>query len=311
VHKHTVGLGSNPGSTKEPLANVQVKVYDKSQGSCVMQYGVNWANYEDIWNNCEEELSAKTDEFGVAYFNILDGDYIAIAPYGLPGQETFMGGTIGMVQCGMDKVHQLQFIQKADGSKVPAKFTKKKGSVLGIVEPEYVEWDGTQEDYPFILEGLELWDITVEVAPPEGYVASDDSLEATVDTAETDTVQFTIIEVGSVPGPVDVTYTIEHNGRREQATSRIGMRMTPEFAKAKGLTPEGLPRGKAVGIREEKAQGIWDKLTGQTIFGVSPLALGIIIAGLIILLGYFFYLKPKYEGGSTGLTFKSKTKRRK
>jgi len=40
-----------------------------------------------------------------------------------------------------------------------------------IIEPEYVEWDGAQELYPFIFESVGNWTVTTSVTPPEGFVA--------------------------------------------------------------------------------------------------------------------------------------------
>ncbi len=98
--------------------------------------------------------------------------------------------------------------------------------------------------YPFIFDSIGDWGVEVSVNPPEGFVADQKSLSEEV-TNEVEALQFTITDVGSRYVPTKVMYKIRHKGRSEIVRSQIGISLTPEFAKAKGLD-----------IAELKAQGV-------------------------------------------------------
>ena len=132
----------------------------------------------------------------------------------------------------------LQVIQKADGKKGPAKYRKLKGSELLIIEPEYVEWSGDNELYPFIFDSIGDWTVGTSVEPPEGFVADNDSLTEEVNT-ELEAVQFTITDVGSKWKPTKVKHKIKHKGKTIKIESKIDVKLSKKLAKEKGISVYG------------------------------------------------------------------------
>lgn len=228
--RHTVGAGSKPGSTKESLANLEIKAYDKSKGSCAADIGISWQNYAEIVENCTPIITRATDETGNVLIGMMPGDYLII---GQNGTDKHLGVSAG-ITTGMTMEKYLQQIIKADGEKVSAKYTKKEGSLLLIIEPEYIIWDGTEELYPFVFDSIGDWEITATVAPPEGFVADYDALTEEI-TSEVEAVQFTITDIGSDWVPTEMEYEIKHKGKKEKIKTKIGVAMSKELAKKKGL----------------------------------------------------------------------------
>ena len=124
------------------------------------------------------------------------------------------------------------------GKKFPGKTTKLTGSELLIIEPEYVEWTSTEELYPFALESIGDWDVTVNVEPPEGFVADHDSLSEEV-VSDLRAVQFTITDIGSEWKPTKVKYKIKHKGKTENRESEIKVKLSKKLAKKKGVNQWG------------------------------------------------------------------------
>ena len=168
---HTVGLGSHPGSSKEPLVDIQVCVYDKSAGSCASTVcgGISHQNYACIASTCAPVSCCTTDPNGECTINLPAGDYVLISD---DATKTVLPDPLGVsasdLFCGEIKQKHLQQIVKADGKKVPGKTSRRTGSELLVIEPEYVEWSGTEELYPFVFESLGDWQVTSSVTPPEG-----------------------------------------------------------------------------------------------------------------------------------------------
>ena len=114
------------------------------------------------------------------------------------------------------------------------KTTVKTGSQLLIIEPEYVQWDGTQELYPFIFESIGDWSIETSVEPPEGFKTDQKSLSADVNT-EMEAVQFLVIDVGTKWKSSKVKHKIKHKGKTETIESEIGIKLSEKKAKEKGV----------------------------------------------------------------------------
>ena len=114
-------------------------------------------------------------------------------------------------------------------------------------EPEFVVWDGTVQDYPFIFETVGDWGVTTSVAPPEGFVSDYDSLSADV-YSEIQAVQFTITEVGSDLVPTGTTFEVTHKGRREIIHSKVDIFLTAEYARARRFNVAQL---RAAGLIKE------------------------------------------------------------
>jgi hypothetical protein len=251
VDKHTVGLGSHPGSTKEPIVHtwngsegvsMVVRAFDKFS-YCVSELGVSWQNYPAIWNSnfCISEASGETGAGGIVNLPVDPGNYIVIGEYDPDGpvvddvMPIYIGVSAGSVDPGTTTdTKYLQVIEKANGKKVPAKYTKKKGSELLIIEPEYVEWDGTEELYPFIFESLGDWTVSTSVSPPAGFIADNNSLTEEVNT-ELEALQFTITDIGSKWVDTKCTHEIRHKGKKEKVKTKIGVKLSKKLAKEKGL----------------------------------------------------------------------------
>jgi len=102
-----------------------------------------------------------------------------------------------------------------------------------ITEPEYIEWNSTQEFYPFFFESIGDWGVTTSVSPPEGFVTDHDALSTDVNS-EIESLQFTITDVGSKWEETGVTYELKHNGKIEVFGSKIGIKLSRKLAKEKG-----------------------------------------------------------------------------
>jgi hypothetical protein len=240
--KHTIGSGSHPGSTKEPLVGIEVCAYDKSEGACsrVTCGGISHQHYQCIVDSCGTDdgqliFCCTTDANGECTINAPPGDYIVISADAtrqvLPDP---LGVSASDLVCGELKQKHLQQIVKANGNKVSGKTTRLTGSELLIIEPEYVLWDQTEQAYPFVFETIGEWGVVTAVEPPEGFVADYDSLSADVNN-ELEAVQFTITEVGSDLVPTETTFNVTHNGQSHVVHSRVGIMLTPGYAQSRGF----------------------------------------------------------------------------
>jgi hypothetical protein len=233
-----IGMGTRPNAEKKPIGGVPVRLYQRSS---VSQYEpANWKVYPLIWNDTTIAplQTSFTDSQGLAAFNsVPKGDYIVMtSSYG-----TYEGSPIGSndPEWGTEPIQkQLVIMQKADGKKTPGKTSKLTGSLLLITEPEYVEWDSSQELYPFVFEAIEDWGVTTSVNPPNGFVADYKSLGADVKN-EIEAVQFTITDVGSNWKETKVKYNIKHKGKSKTIESEIGIMLSDKLAKKLGKDKYG------------------------------------------------------------------------
>jgi hypothetical protein len=238
---HTVGGGSHPGSTKEGLV-LPVRLYDRA-GSCLAGVPMTWHNYENVYENCPTivPLIGETQAGdGTATFSVTPATYVAIGKYDTGGPDGYLypGVSVGGVESGETTSKFLQLIVNSNDKVVPAKYKKKTGSELLIIEPEYVEWEGETALYPFVFDSVGDWSVTTTVSPPEGFVSDEDNLSEEVNS-EVEAVQFTITDVGSDWVPTGVTYALTHKGKKEKVKSHVGVKLSKELAKAKGLTRLG------------------------------------------------------------------------
>jgi len=259
--KHTVGSGSHPGSTKEPLVGIQVCAYDKSEGACsrVECGGISHQHYtciaegDEAGGACDPVNCCVTDENGECTINLPPGDYIVISA---DATKTVLPDPLGVsasdLVCEELKQKHLQQISKVqeDGAvkKRPGKTTRLTGSELLIIEPEYVLWDDTEQLYPFVFETIGDWGVSVSVEPPEGFVTDYESLSEDVDD-EIEAVQFTITEVGSDLVPTETTFQVTHNGQSHVVHSRVGIMLTPNYAQSRGFNVAAL---RAQGLIKER-----------------------------------------------------------
>jgi hypothetical protein len=221
--RHVVQQGPHPGSDKYPIPDMEVRVFDKTE---LQNDGISasWHNYEGIWTNYTDVSRGFTDINGSVDFIIPEGNFIVIGNYTSEVAENlFMGVSAGNLACGDSNKKYLQVIEKADGDKVSGKYHKKTGSELLIIEPEYIEWDSTQELYPFIFDSLGEWNVTTVVFPPEGFVADYNNLTEEV-YSEYEAIQFTITDVGSEWVDTLVEHEVKHKGKKEKIKSKIGVK---------------------------------------------------------------------------------------
>ena len=258
--KHTVGSGSHPGSTKDPLVGILVGAYDKS-AMCVSEQdrngnGITWHEYADIVANCTPDNTAVTDAAGVALLELSPGDYIVISHFDDDNDpmtpDIILGASASDLLCGELKKKHLQLLVDANGRTKPGKTTRLTGSELLIIEPEYVLWDQTQQLYPLVFETIGEWAVATSVTPPEGFVADYNELSQAVNN-DLPAVQFTITELGSDLVPTRTTFQVQHNGRRRTMHSEVGIQLTPDYARSRGFDVAEL-RARGL-IREQPGGG--------------------------------------------------------
>jgi hypothetical protein len=232
---HVVGGGSKPDTGRFVLENMDLKLYDNTS-ACMNLVAGNWQTYPAIWKcPCPTDLRATTDSAGLASITAPPGSYLLMGTY-LPatGSTMYVARNVGNLAEGGSILKKVQIMEKANGSKVPTKVTVRTGSELLIIEPEYVEWDGTEELYPFVFETVGDWEVTTSVEPPEGFVADHESLSEVV-VSEVEAVQFIITDIGSKWVETGVTYEVTHKGKKEKIKSKIGIKCSPKLGKKKGF----------------------------------------------------------------------------
>jgi len=230
---HTVGTGTKPPTTNTPIEGLLVRAYSKAPGSCVSRYGMSWQKYPDIWAGCtgpDVVAQGATDGSGKVALGVPAGDYLVIGWYSPDG--TLVGNSVGTVLLDQTVQKYLQILRKADGKNVPGKYTIKTGSELMIIEPEYIEWTGTQELYPFIFQSLGDWGVSTAIAPPKGFVADYPSLATDVNST-TASIQFTVIDVGSDWVDTKVVHTLKHKNQKLTVKSSIGVKNKKKKGKKK------------------------------------------------------------------------------
>ncbi len=246
--RHTVQSGTQPGSTKSPIAGASVNAYTKASGSCAANIGFNPHDDGTVLSTCTPDASATTDANGLARITVLPGDYLILSRD--PQTNVVAGVSSGPVAAAETVDKFLQVIVRANGTSVPGKTTTRTGSLLYIIEPEYVEWSQTQELYPFVFDAPSGdWGITVTVTPPEGFTADYPELSTDVNE-DYKALQFTLTDVGSCwTCGTGVELTIRHKGRTEHIRHAIPTPLSREFARKKGLDTEGHAK-KDPGISE-------------------------------------------------------------
>jgi hypothetical protein len=233
--RHTVQTGSQPGSTKTPVVSASVKAFSKAAGSCAVGIGFNPRDYDAVLATCAPDHFAVTDAAGHAVLPVAPGDYLFLARD--LQTQVVAGVSSGDLALGETVTKFLQVIVRANGTSVPAKTTTHVGSLLHVIEPEYVEWDQTHELYPFVFDAPEgSWGVTVTVSPPEGFTADYPALSTDV-TNDYKALQFTLTDIGSCwecGTAVDVE--IRHQDRTIHQHHTIATPMTEDFARGKGLS---------------------------------------------------------------------------
>jgi parallel beta-helix repeat protein len=241
--RHTVGSGTYPGSTKEPLAGLSICAYDKSDGSCPWTScgGISHQEYACIVTNCPPVGCCTADATGQCTINVPPGDWVVISD---DATKTTLPDPLGVSASGLvcQEVMQkyLQQIVNSKGEKLAAKYTKRTGSELLIIEPEAIVWNEAQELYPFVLDAVGDWAETTTVEPPEGFIRDHDYLsEEAID--EVEALQFTLTDVGTDWVAMTTRHVVRHNGRVEVVLNEIETVLEAGFARGKGLDRWGRP----------------------------------------------------------------------
>jgi N,N-dimethylformamidase beta subunit-like protein/uncharacterized protein DUF4082/Big-like domain-containing protein len=169
--------------------------------------------------NVDYVVIARTDGF----------DYLktGVTPDPLYSEKTILNLPAGTLKD--IALHQLRLF---NGKRVAGRDLEEFGTYLAIVQPDFMDWDGTVELYPFVMVAEGVWDVTTSLTPPEGFVADTSSLSVSVaDT--TSAIQFTLTDVGSAWTATTVNHTIVHKGQTRLRDDRIPM-FNKQRAKARG-----------------------------------------------------------------------------
>ena len=107
-------------------------------------------------------------------------EYVIVARYAYDDTDVtkvvYLGVVTGLIEETVTTTKYLQALLRADGSLVSGRYNERKGSLLHIIEPEYIEWDSTEETYPIVFDSIGDWTVTTAVAPPEGFVTDHEVL---------------------------------------------------------------------------------------------------------------------------------------
>ncbi|MBI5115387.1 hypothetical protein HZA56_02835 [Candidatus Poribacteria bacterium] len=216
------------GVSKRPISNMYVEVYDESCPD-VAGYG-NWSWKADlradyfnaVRTNCSPPINTGvTGPNGEAEIGVyvVPGRHVVIAFYEkvIDGQlyqlhlakrvQIDTPGSTAEVKLGA-MIYTSRFVSKR--RVLPLMGTTVYGSQLDIYEPEYIVWEPgqTQEDFPFVEESAQTWQVDTSLYPPEGYVPDETSKSTHVE-GTTETTVFQVTEVGSVMDATRVDYDIK------------------------------------------------------------------------------------------------------
>lgn len=113
------------------------------------------------------------------------------------------------------------------------------GSLLNVYTPYDVIWmDEVQAVYPIVyLTDNSAWTVEACADVPEGYQVDGATCQSTAVSNELIEQNFTVLEVGSVPGPTALSFTMTTpEGEEKTLEAEVGVRLTPELAEIKGVS---------------------------------------------------------------------------
>lgn len=234
---HTVGSGTNPGSTKSPLA-LQLRVFDKALVGSPdpKDYGTTWNSGTGIIPPFALIPAPTVVTIGggnANQYNILvpaspnalnSGSYLVIGKATVDNQPVYVGSPTDPLSANSVTQKFLQVIKNANGKIIPANTTAVPGSMLLIVEPAYLEFTSDTELLPIVYESVDgAWSDVVQANPPEGFVSTPGALTVDVTTSQLKAVQFTVKDVGSAWTYTKITHRLKHKGQDKVITHNIGM----------------------------------------------------------------------------------------
>ena len=260
-----IGPGSQPDARKVPLGNYLVRLipYD-----CIPEalHPVNWKKYEILFNDppnnppCRESRIIKTNSKGIATFEIVPQDDYLVIGY---SNKDFKNTGEFIKSKDFEKKDpitvNLRVLQRSDGKTCPARTTKIKikETDLWITEPEYMEWNSSQEFYPFVFEGTGKWRIKTSLHLPHGFNSDHGSLSKD-NQDDIQAVQFTITEENPNWEEIEVQYEVKHKGQSETVQKKIDVKLSKKFAQKKGLDIYGHEKGPEIS-KEDKKDASQDK----------------------------------------------------
>ena len=246
VMLHTLNLGGGP-STKVPLGNVDVRVFDRNSPNFQSiaggkdpdssLYGVIFEAAEEFPGAAGLVGACRTDANGVCYAGESQtGEYIEIIRYkdtcdGCTGKTVYVGRSKNPGDFDENGIAEKEFqIMKVfkKGNFLEFRGGKKMlitGSLLEIIAPESAIWEGTQSVYPFIFTSDSDWTIDVCADVPTGYnivgvydengdlIPSADCVQTFVSN-ETKAVAFEVEDIGSPEPSLDAELIITHKKKK-------------------------------------------------------------------------------------------------
>ena len=221
------------GSCRSPLANVEVRVFDRNSAEFQALYGKNpkGSIYDQVFGNEIGQIATCTTAASgqCTAGEETTGDYLVIARYfdeetgktvytGKPKSPGDFDETgLATKDCQVIKVIRKNgAIQFSGGSK-----TVVTGSYLEIVYPDFAVWDDVSAGYvyPFIFTSDSDWTADVCAQVPEGYeivgvydefgdLVSDSQCQQTFVSGETKVVAFDVVETGSPEPELSANLTL-------------------------------------------------------------------------------------------------------
>lgn len=231
--------------TREPLTDIEVRLYKESDIEKAGMGKISHRTCGMIATNTSIpfKIAERTGDLGNEYLfkKVQQDDYVVIGYAHRVTDYKHMWSSCGASNPNWGKGEisgDLRLVTSSKGKKSPATSTVVTGSQLLIIQPEYVEWTGSEELYPIFFESLENWDVSVSIIPPEGFVA-DNSILSTNVSSEAKGVQFTITDVNGVWGPTKVKYKVRHKKKTKEIDNEIEVRLSRQLAKEEGVNEWG------------------------------------------------------------------------
>jgi hypothetical protein len=241
----TFGWGHHPVVSKEPLDGITVHVFERAGAEHCSHHQPSWAGWHwwrHVAHDCDESdavNSGVTDSNGFVSIDVPPGDYIVVTFFDFDDDgevDHYIGRRARGIACGQSKNRRLRLIITPRGKHLAARISRLTGSELLIVEPDLMIWDDQEQEYPFGFESEGDWGVGVSVEPPDGFVSDASNLDTDVNDA-LEGVQFTVTEVGSDLVPTKTTFEVSHNGLRHVVHSKVGIKLTPSYARERGFDP--------------------------------------------------------------------------
>jgi hypothetical protein len=213
---------ANPGAGSTPLANLQMKFFDMSAGSCAMtRSGSDWQHYDDIWSKCLPVSIEYTGNDGTALVDIAPGDYLLIAEHTPATGGPIYTGVIadGVTTDPNQTIKKYLSLITADGEVMPGIYHEIVGSHLMMIQSQYMQWPASQEkrSCPFFFESDGNWEITIELSPPKGFNVNPKSIEDVLVYSELKAVQSDITKTAKAkPKPLKVKYIIKKEKEKKK-----------------------------------------------------------------------------------------------